>query len=68
MLIRIADRKRRLLPKVDDALKRIRIDEYGYCREIDELIGLQRPLIRPTAGYSIDAKIINEFKKKHYKQ
>lgn len=67
LLIRLIDRKRRLLPKFDEALKRIRTREYGYCLETSEPIGLKRLLIRPTAEYSIDAKTINEFKEKHYK-
>ncbi len=67
LLIRMVDRKRRLLPKFDDALKRIRSGDYGYCLETGDRIGLRRLLVRPTAEYSVDAKAINEFREKHYK-
>lgn len=66
LLIRLIDRKRRLLPKYDQALQRIRNDEFGFCEETGEPIGLKRLLIRPIAEYSIDAKTVNEIKEKHY--
>lgn len=64
--IRIADRKRQLIPKIDAARQRIRNGDYGYCMQTGEPIGIARLLIRPTAEYSADAKTINEKKETHY--
>ncbi|AFJ01940.1 C4-type zinc finger protein, DksA/TraR family [Methylophaga frappieri] len=64
--IRIADRKRQLIPKIDAARHRIRMGDYGYCTQTGEPIGIQRLLLRPTAEFSTDAKTINEKKESHY--
>ena len=64
--IRIADRKRQLIPKIDAARQRIRDRDYGYCKQTGEPIGIARLLIRPTAEYSTDAKTINERKETQY--
>lgn len=68
LLIRMIDRKRRLLPKIDLAIAKIRSGNYGYCAEAEEPIGLKRLLIRPTAEYGVDAKEIQEDKEKHFKK
>ena len=54
--LRIADRKRQLIPKIDAARQRIRSGEYGYCLQTGEPIGIARLLIRPTAEYCTDAR------------
>ncbi|MCX4193193.1 TraR/DksA family transcriptional regulator [Methylophaga sp. OBS1] len=64
--IRIADRKRQLIPKIDAARQRIRQGDYGYCLQTGEPIGIARLLIRPTAEYCADVKTINERKESHY--
>ena len=64
--LRIADRKRQLIPKIDAARQRIRSGEYGYCLQTGEPIGIARLLIRPTAEYCTDAKTINEQKEGLY--
>lgn len=64
--LRIVDRERKLLPKIDEALKRIARGEYGYCEESGEPIGLARLLIRPTAELCADIKAINEEKERRY--
>lgn len=64
--LRIADRKRQLIPKIDAARQRIRNGEYGYCRQTGEPIGIARLLIRPTAEYCTDVKTINEQKEGLY--
>ncbi len=64
--IRIADRKRQLIPKIDAARQRIRQGDYGYCLQTGEAIGLARLLIRPTAEYCADVITINERKESHY--
>jgi len=64
--LRIADRKRQLIPKIDAARQRIRNGEYGYCLQTGEPIGIARLLIRPTAEYCTDVKTINELKEGIY--
>lgn len=53
---RVRDRERKLLKKIDSALRRIDTGEYGWCLETGEPIGLARLLARPTAEYSIEAQ------------
>ena len=67
MLIRIVEREQRLLPKIKQALERIRIETYGYCLESGEPIGVRRLLARPTAEFSADVKAMME-KKEHMYQ
>lgn len=64
--LRIVDRERQLLPKIEQALKRIKRGEYGYCLESGEPIGIRRLLIRPTAELCADIKAINEEHEKRY--
>lgn len=64
--LRIVERERKLLPKIDQALKRIARREYGYCEESGEPIGIARLLIRPTADLCADIKAINEEREKRY--
>jgi DnaK suppressor protein len=54
--LRIRDRERKMLPRVDAALKRIDDGRYGFCEETGEPIGLRRLLARPTTAYSIEAQ------------
>ena len=54
--LRIADRESKLLPKIDEALKRIEDGSYGFCEETGEPIGIERLLLRPTATLSAEAK------------
>ena len=54
--LRIRDRERKMLPRVEAALRRIDTGQYGYCEETGDPIGLRRLLARPTASYSIEAQ------------
>lgn len=54
--LRTRDRARKLIAKIDDALKRIEDGSYGYCEESDEPISLQRLEARPIATLSIEAQ------------
>jgi DnaK suppressor protein len=54
--LRTRDRYRKLLRKIEQALKRIDDGEYGYCEETDEEIGIQRLDARPIATLSLDAQ------------
>lgn len=64
--LRILDRERKLLPKIDAAMKRIARGEYGWCLETGEPIGVARLLIRPTAELCAEAKTLSEVKETHY--
>lgn len=66
VVLRLMDRQRKLLPKIDEALRRIRNGSYGYCLETGEPIGIERLLIRPTAEFCADVKNTNEAKEKFY--
>ncbi|MFO1507514.1 MAG: RNA polymerase-binding protein DksA [Lysobacterales bacterium] len=54
--LRTRDRYRKLIAKIDNALKRIEEGRYGYCEETDEEIGLERLEARPIATLSLDAQ------------
>ncbi len=54
--LRTRDRYRKLLKKVNKALRRIESGDYGYCEETDEEIGLPRLIARPIATMCIDAQ------------
>lgn len=66
LLIRIVEREQRLLPKIQQSLERIRLNEYGYCLESGEPIGVARLMARPTAEYSADVKAMMEMKEHIY--
>lgn len=65
--LRILDRERRLLPKIEDALKRIATGDYGYCVESGDPIGIPRLLARPTAEQSAEVKALNERKEQNFR-
>ena len=54
--LRTRDRQRKLISKIDDALRRIDEGEYGYCEETGEPISLSRLEARPIATLSIEAQ------------
>ena len=54
--LRTRDRYRKLIEKIDQAMKRIDTHEYGYCEETGEEIGLRRLEARPVATLSIEAQ------------
>lgn len=58
--LRLRERESLLLRKIDDALRRIRDREYGYCEITGEQIGIPRLLARPTATVCVDVKGQNE--------
>ncbi len=64
--LRARDRERKLLKKIDEALRRIDEGSYGYCEESGEPIGIPRLLARPTATLSVEAQARREQKQKLY--
>ena len=54
--LRTRDRQRKLISKIDDALRRIEDNSYGYCEETGEPIGLARLDARPIATLSLEAQ------------
>lgn len=54
--LRVRDRERKLMKKIDQALARIEEGEYGWCEETGEPIGIPRLLARPTATLCIEAQ------------
>lgn len=54
--LRTRDRERKLLSKIEAALRRIDDGTYGYCEETDEPISLKRLEARPIASLTLDAQ------------
>ena len=54
--LRTRDRQRKLISKIDDALRRIEDRAYGYCEETGEPIGLARLEARPIATLGVEAQ------------
>ncbi len=54
--LRTRDRERKLIAKIDEALRRIDEGTYGYCEETAEPIGLRRLEARPIATLSLEAQ------------
>ena len=54
--LRTRDRQRKLISKIDEALRRIEDGSYGYCEETGEPIGVARLDARPIATLSLEAQ------------
>jgi len=65
--LRARDRQRKLVSKIDAALRRIDDGEYGYCEETGEPISLKRLEARPIATLSIEAQERHEKREKVYR-
>ena len=64
--LRTRDRERKLLKKIEQSIGRIDSDDYGYCDETGEPIGVGRLLARPTATLSLEAQQRRELKQKMF--
>ncbi len=64
--LRTRDRERKLLKKIQQSLGRIDSNDYGFCDETGEPIGLGRLLARPTATLSLEAQQRREMKQKMF--
>ncbi len=63
-LLRLRDRERRLLAKIDDALQRIEEGTFGTCEECGKDIGLKRLKARPVVTLCIECKTKQEEEEK----
>ncbi len=62
--LRTRDRQRKLIAKIDSALRRIDEGEYGYCEVTGEPIGLGRLIARPIATMTVEAQEAHERREK----
>lgn len=62
--LRTRDRERKLIKKIDDALKDIESGDYGYCETCGIEIGIRRLEARPTATLCIDCKTLDEIRER----
>ena len=62
--LRTRDRERKLINKIESALRRIEDGSYGYCEETGEPIGIKRLEARPVATLSLEAQEIHEKQEK----
>ena len=62
--LRTRDRQRKLIAKIDAALRRIDEGEYGYCEVSGDPIGLQRLIARPVATMTVEAQEAHERREK----
>jgi DnaK suppressor protein len=65
--LRARDRQRKLINKIEAALKRIDDGSYGYCEETGEPISLKRLDARPIATLSIEAQERHEKRERVYR-
>lgn len=59
-LLRIRDRERKLIFKIQEALDRLERGEYGVCEECGEQIGIERLKARPVTTLCIECKSSQE--------
>ena len=62
--LKTRDRERKLISKIDEALKRISNGSYGYCEETGDPISIKRLEARPVAILSLEAQELHEKKEK----
>ena len=64
--MRAINRQIKLISKIDQAIKKIKDNTYGYCEETSEPIGIKRLIARPIAALCIDAQEKHEKEEKVY--
>ena len=64
--MRAINRQIKLISKIDQAIKKIKDDTYGYCEETGEPIGIKRLIARPVAELCIAAQEKHEKEEKVY--
>ena len=66
--LRTRDRERKLISKINKALRKIEDGTYGYCEETNQPISLKRLIARPIATLSLEAQESQEKSEKIYKE
>ena len=66
--LRTRDRGRKLISKIDDALRRIENGDYGYCEDSGEPINIRRLVARPIATFSVEAQEHHERMEKTHRE
>ncbi len=66
--LRTRDRQRKLIAKIDEAIRRIDDGSYGYCEETGEPISLARLEARPTATLSLEAQERHERRERVHRE
>ena len=65
--LRTRDRQRKLISKIDEALRRLEDGSYGFCEETGEPISLKRLVARPIATLSVEAQERHERRERVYR-
>lgn len=65
--LRTRDRERKLINKIDEAIRRIDDGTYGYCEETGDPIGITRLMARPIATLSLEAQERHEKDERVYR-
>jgi DnaK suppressor protein len=60
------ERERKLIAKIDEALRQLEIGAYGFCETCGEPIGVRRLEARPTASLCVDCKEIEERRERQW--
>lgn len=66
--LRARDRERKLIGKIDSALRRVDNDDYGFCDTCGTEIGIRRLEARPTATLCVDCKSLDEIRERQLGQ
>ena len=64
MELRARDRERKLIKKIEESIRNLDNDEFGYCEACGVEIAIRRLEARPTATLCIDCKILDEIREK----
>ncbi len=64
MELRARDRERKLIKKIDESIRNLDGNDFGYCEACGVEIGVKRLEARPTATLCIDCKLIDEIREK----
>ena len=66
--LRTRDRERKLIRKINKALKKIEDGTYGYCEDTNQPISIKRLIARPIATLSLEAQEVHEKSEKIYRE
>jgi DnaK suppressor protein len=62
--LRTRDRERKLIRKINEAIRWVDEDDYGYCDSCGTEIGIRRLEARPTATLCVDCKSLEEIRER----